>query len=279
MSLPSSKNKLYDGCKMLSKDGEFMAFCNKKRMDWYIRKNLAIRIDDKTFQLTFIPQGSGHQNDLNYYKERKLNICVVCGTSKNLTRHHIVPLAFRKHLPEDYKSANCFDIIPICVRHHALYELEAAKEKQRWFDLFNISLKDDRFKTPIELTTLIRQLSVLLFRKEQLPTVRREQLITSLSEVLPKDYRVEDEEGLLSLHEELIQKIQKYKQQYRKEYRQSNCYKKVIEAFLASGKDYYDFVFAWRSHFVKVAQPKFLSINWINEMKTKPERHRCDIIS
>ena len=41
----------YDNCKMLDKDNNFMAYVDKHKMDWYIKKNLADKIDEKTFKI------------------------------------------------------------------------------------------------------------------------------------------------------------------------------------------------------------------------------------
>src|SRR5271154_4010708 len=99
---------MYDNCRLYGPDGLFMAFCDKKRFNWYLKKGLANQIDDKSIQLNFSPKGTGCSERGQYLKTPRQSICVVCGTDKDLTKHHVVPTRFRKHFPVEIKSHASF---------------------------------------------------------------------------------------------------------------------------------------------------------------------------
>jgi hypothetical protein len=62
----------------------------RKKLNWYLDRNLAEKLDDCSIRLIFQPNGVGHVNpDEEYYLEDRDNICVVCGTSSDLTLHHV----------------------------------------------------------------------------------------------------------------------------------------------------------------------------------------------
>ena len=122
-------NNPYENCMMLSIDGDFLAYTDLKRMNWYMDRDLADRVDDKTYQLNFVTQGDGNENRADYYKVPLENKCVVCGTDEELTKHHVVPSQYRKHLPVEYKGRNSYDIVIMCDTHHNEYEREAEKLK------------------------------------------------------------------------------------------------------------------------------------------------------
>ncbi len=132
MSLPS-KDKIYGNCKVLHPDGTLMFRCDDDRVNWYLERNLAEIISPDgepiTIQFTFQPKGKGHQGD-PFYLQEKSNCCVVCGTKKLLTRHHAVPICYRKHFPDRLKSRCSHDILPVCVDCHETYEIEAQKLKR-----------------------------------------------------------------------------------------------------------------------------------------------------
>ncbi len=40
--------------------------------------------------------------------------CVICGTTENLLKHHIIPLFYRAHFPMKLKSHSSHDIVLVC---------------------------------------------------------------------------------------------------------------------------------------------------------------------
>ncbi|GKT36114.1 Exosome complex exonuclease Rrp6-like protein [Aduncisulcus paluster] len=92
-----------------------MCRMDEKRIGWYIRKNLVENhpIDKNGYVLKFKPGGLGHHGE-SFYMSESRNICVVCGSDKNLIRTYIIPHHYRKHLPPELKEYDNHDIILLC---------------------------------------------------------------------------------------------------------------------------------------------------------------------
>ena len=100
-----TSDRLYGNCQILHPDGSLMCYCAMRKINWYLKRNLATQISNNpvVIKLNFQPKGKGNADNPFYLQERR-NICVVCGTQENLTKHHCVPYCFRKHFPNEYKS-------------------------------------------------------------------------------------------------------------------------------------------------------------------------------
>ena len=124
-------NKIYGNCQILSPEGILMFRCNEKKATWYLKRNLGIIINDKPLiiKLTFEQNGLGN-HDKEYGLGIMENKCVCCGSLENLTRHHIVPHGYRRYFPENIKSHNFHDVLPICIYCHEIYERKADELKK-----------------------------------------------------------------------------------------------------------------------------------------------------
>jgi 3'-5' exonuclease len=131
---PLRKSALYENCVMQDPDGELLCICNEKKLNWYLDRNLATRVEDAevpTIRLNFRPGGPGHKGE-KYYLAEKGNFCVVCGSgrtadgaateakakkaeSTGVVRHAVVPPAFRRHFPVHLKSRSSHDVVLLCV--------------------------------------------------------------------------------------------------------------------------------------------------------------------
>lgn len=256
------KEKPYDNCEMLSPAGESMAFVSKKSMNWYLRKNLATRIDEKTFQLIFEPNGKGNQRDVDYQKVPRKNQCVVCGTKKALTMHHIVPYCYRKFFPLEYKNRNSFDIMCMCDECHDRYEQTAQLQKNKFAQQYGVS--NTSFNPSEEEKSARKALSLLNSLKkyrEQMPAARIEEIESFLY----------DHYGTVVTEEELDEKIVEQKtfldKEFKKEAEEGS--KKVLESFLSQGKEIIDFVLFWREHFLKYTKPQHLDKLWLQDYKKR----------
>jgi hypothetical protein len=149
------KTDLYGNCEVYSPDGELLFLCLPKKANWYLRKTddytgmaLGVKMPDRgdgvlRVQLTFEPKGKGNSND-PYSLSKKENRCVVCGTEEDLTKHHIVPHEYRRFMPEEYKSRNSHDVVPICIDHHYEYEANYAdKLKMKLSEEYGAPLNGD----------------------------------------------------------------------------------------------------------------------------------------
>jgi len=239
--MESRKNE-YGNWKALYPDGSFMFYCDEKKADWYLSRNLANLVEEKTFKLNFIPKGRGESEETRIQKP---NICVGCGLDENLTRHHIVPRVYRKHFPMDMKEHNSYDVLLLCGECHERYERKA-----------------DELKIKLE-----EQSGVPLFKQsyQKLSVAHR-----ALQYYLSGTYHPKAEESLktkIMLYDpnaifsnEYLEKIEKIIEESKTEHG-----KMVVSC----QKDVYEFVIMWRQHFMDNVQPKYLPDGWHVNAKYK----------
>ncbi|KAJ2585205.1 hypothetical protein EV177_009992, partial [Coemansia sp. RSA 1804] len=109
---------VYENCSVLDVSGRLLFRAPRKRLDWYLTRGLATRVDDTTIRLTFQNRGTGRQGEQFYLQDMR-NECVVCGgTSCGLTMHHVVPHQYRQHMPDSVKSRSSHDLLPLCIACH-----------------------------------------------------------------------------------------------------------------------------------------------------------------
>lgn len=161
--LSSSKNPIYDSCALLSKAGDFLSYCDRKRLEWYLKKGLATELDSasitkcvqqgvidsdflsgsgRAIALNFEAGGPGNLHD-SYKRQMLRNVCVVCGVEEDrgalqLLHHHVVPKAYRKAFPTCMVSKNNHDIVPMCkpckARVANVYSLKMQRVEEQWID-------------------------------------------------------------------------------------------------------------------------------------------------
>jgi exonuclease 3'-5' domain-containing protein 2 len=230
---------VYDGCTILNPKGEFLTWCASKKARWYLNKGRAKLVDqDKdgrlTIQLEFEPKGPG-VIDNPYYREPKENKCVVCGTTDDLTRHHVVPRCYRKHFPNDVKSFASHDVLAVCHECHEKYEASA--------DLFKVELLaevDIKEEDILRINSLIKAASSYL--STNIRSRKGSANFNRLKEYFgTSNFNRSDLEELANL------KIDKHS------YVVSNI--ESVEHFCQR----------WREHFVKYAKPQYLPKYWTVE--------------
>jgi hypothetical protein len=145
----SAKGPVYENCKILTPKNELLAYCDRKKINWYLTKGLAVIVDDHdndelTIRLNFTPNTEGRAVDVfeppplqyynSFYVQERANICVICGADKNYQRFSVVPKLYRRFLPEAFKSHRPHDIVLLCTRCHeqaSIKQLEMIKETAR----------------------------------------------------------------------------------------------------------------------------------------------------
>ncbi|KAJ2513618.1 hypothetical protein H4217_006237 [Coemansia sp. RSA 1939] len=131
---------VYENCSVLDVSGRLLFRAPRKRLDWYLMRGLATRVDDTTIRLTFQNKGTGRQGEQFYLQDMR-NECVVCGaTSCGLTMHHVVPHQYRQHMPDSVKSRSSHDLLPLCIACHDAYERHATVLKMHLRDCFDAPL-------------------------------------------------------------------------------------------------------------------------------------------
>lgn len=228
----------YENIAMKSPDGCLMCYIGLKRADWYLRKNLANKINDKEIQLNFQPNGLGHFYD----KARNVpveNKCVVCGCDdiERLSKHHTIPECFRKHFPERWKSYRSHEILFLCIECHCAYEIEAHKVKSKMIS-----------ETGGEL--YFREWSRI---KGHIKTLLRH------SDVLPEDKKLDLQievmvfHNLEDLNDDILRECLKKPR--------LNPYEEVAKKIT----NHLEFNRFWKQHFLETMKPRFLPNYWTAE--------------
>lgn len=236
MPINASQSEIYESFTMFSPSGEFMCYCNKKKADWYIKKNLAEWIDDKKFKLIFEPNGNG-KADNPYYREVIENRCVVCGSEKELNKHHVVPYVFRSRMPTEYKESNHHDVLATCIDCHEKYEEMATKFKKQIADELNVSMENGMSPEQIKNKKILSARNLLeRVSKGEITGVPEDRL-----EIIK-----------LKAKEELVEEISIHGAAWA-----DGIMKVIIES-----DDMYNFVKRWREHFVKHMSSQYLPKYW-----------------
>lgn len=171
---------LYGNCSVLSPKDILMFKCNEKKANWYLKRGLAevLQSNPIVIKLNFEPNGLGNHNK-SYGLGEMMNKCVNCGTEDDLTKHHVVPICYRRFFPIDLKSHNFHDVLAMCVDCHEQYERKADILKSMLATQYNAPVNGIIKKTNL---THIKIANALLIR--DLPKKRYKELKVQLKTIL-----------------------------------------------------------------------------------------------
>lgn len=235
----------YGNYKVLSPDGVLMFRASRKKISWYLDKELAEVIDDSTIQLKFEPNGLGYANDEFYLSDRE-NKCVVCGGTEKLTRHHIVSRCYRKYLWSTKKYSS-HDIVLLCDPCHILYEKEANKVKNALVKIFGIPISGKGWEYSYQKHQVRMHASALLRFRDKIPQERQIVLLNTIRKHFKKQEITE---------EDIIKASQV------KAYTKTPDFIAHGEYVLANIGDHQAFVESWRQHFLDCMKPKYMPPHW-----------------
>ena len=235
--------RIYGNYQVESPDGVLMFRCDQKKANWYLNKNLASIVDDNQFiiRLNFEPKGLGN-HDKPYGLVPMDNICVNCGTDEFLTRHHIVPICYRRHFPLKWKSHNFHDVLSLCIECHENYERKADDLKMKLSEKYNAPIGGLIFKDE-RILKISKQAATLLGDVSNIPIDRINKLEVDIKEYLSKDYTYDDLQELMSMSHTKIEKSH------------GNMVMEQIN-------DIQEFIELWRNHFIDNNKCEYLPINW-----------------
>jgi hypothetical protein len=234
--------KIYGNYQVLSPDGILMFRCDLKKINWYIKRDLAEFLDERTIKLKFKPNGLGNHNK-SFGLSLMENKCVVCGSDEFLTKHHVVPISYRKHFPIELKSHNFHDVLSMCANCHESYERKA--------DLIKLEISK-KYNAPINGEIIDRKnevkwskiASTLLGDYSKIPKSRIKQLKSDIKSHF----------NIKRLTNKRLKNISSIK---------STVIKKTHgEIVLGSITDIQEFIEMWREHFIINTSPKYLPQNW-----------------
>lgn len=239
------KSPQYENCEVLSPEGQLMFRCCKRKVVWYLDRNLGKKIvdDPLTIQLTFIPKGVGHIDD-PYFLQKMKNQCVVCGGKEDLTRHHIVPYCYRKFFPTELKNHRSYDVMSLCIPCHRIYEACAVEFKQFLAIKHSVPVSGIGIKYNKQLVIAKGAAKAILDHRDKIPQQRQEELFGRIKDYLQKDPTDEDLQLLIT-----------------KDHHFSN-YTHHGEVVVSKTENIELFVQEWRKHFLNTMLPKFLPLFW-----------------
>lgn len=138
----SCKSPVYHNCRIYASDGRLLCYCNHRKLEWYLSRDLAKLVDDDplAIMLLFEPKGRPEDEDNEFYIQSKKNICVGCGEGNHYLRYRIIPSCYRIHFPEHLKSHRSHDIVLLCVDCHEIAHCAAEKYKKQIAKEFGIPL-------------------------------------------------------------------------------------------------------------------------------------------
>lgn len=198
--------------------------------------------DPRTIQLTFNPNGLGNHTK-SYGIDEMVNICVNCGAEEMLTRHHIVPISYRRYMPLSIKSHNFHDVLPLCIDCHSIYERKA--------DILKIELAK-LYDSPIN--------GILIRDKEKLKYSKMALILLDNDSTVPKKRikyikkEIRDKFGLTRITKSKLIDISNVKSIIEKKTHGEMVMNKI--------NDFQEFIEMWRKHFINNNECKFLPRNW-----------------
>ncbi|KAL9453654.1 hypothetical protein AB3S75_009292 [Citrus x aurantiifolia] len=165
----SCKSPVYHNCRIYANDGRLLCYCDRKKLEWYLTRDLAKLVEDNppAIMLLFEPKGRPEDEGNEFYIQSKKNICVSCGEGNHYLRYRIIPSCYRIHFPEQLKSHRSHDIVLLCVDCHEVAHAAAEKYKKQISAEFGIPLFIHKLRTAA---------MALLHHGRTMPSNRREEL-------------------------------------------------------------------------------------------------------
>lgn len=249
--MPVTDGPIYGNAIMQAPDGQQLCRIDEKRADWYINhpEDIAYEIVDgegpRIVRLRFEPSGRAGTDD-PFQQGDKRNECAVCGESNGgLTRHHILPWSYRKHLPQQVIT-HCFhDIVPLCVRCHGAYEETVDSYKATLCEKYDVPIKGIQPKLDIPLGRATNAAFAIVRYGEKIPVKRLQEL----------KFIVFSYSG--SCDEDTLQFLTKSKSHV-------SCGKShgqmIVEKLALD--DLQEFFEGWRQHFLDHTCPQFMPDHW-----------------
>jgi len=144
---------IYDNCEIYGPDDKMIGLCSRNRYEWYLNKGLAEKINDKALKLKFTPKPKYNTWNDGTTRSKRENKCYVCGTNDNLTKFHVIPREYKKLFPNEWKSHNSLDILPLCQECSSEALIITNDFKDQLAEEYNISNKNyiDAHKVEIKL--------------------------------------------------------------------------------------------------------------------------------
>lgn len=254
----------YGNCTVLPPDSDQVMFrCNLDRKDWYLERGLAVLISDNppVLRLTFKPRGPGHAGDPYFLQEFK-NRCVVCGTDRKLSHHHILPNCYRKFFPRTSQDLGrwMYDVLLLSTDCHHRYELRAEELKEDISREYGIPSAGYSSLT-LEQIRVMKAAAALYRHGNEMPAPKKQEFANIVARYL----------GRSSADHEELRRIWKTIHYSAKHTPAGH----IIAQRIA---DIDAFAIRWRRHFLKTMNPQFLPEGWNPERRIYSEPDQVSLM-
>lgn len=255
--LQCSKKHLYENGMMLGPDGRPLCRLDYKRLNWYITRGIADKVSDNplTIKLKFAPKGDGHSGEAFMIIDRE-NRCVVCGCSENLTRHHVVPHCYRRHMHRLVKRLVGYDLLPLCVHHHASYEEKVRSFTKELCTIYGVEMPSS--KTTKEENDSIYakgRAYTLIKHAHKIPADKILKIKESIAKFLGKKIEELTDEDIAKMAASIPVKAER-----------THLAKSIVDK-IPDIEGLHVFYRRWREHFVKTMNPQYLPEIWTIDRK------------
>jgi len=271
----SVKKNVYENCKILGPDSEFLSYSNSRNAMWYVKKGLGEVVTEAPLvvKLKFVPSGRPDSEEDPYNQKELHNHCVVCGATGTYLKYHIIPLLYRQFIPLEMRKYKSRDLVLLCPKCHEKASASGDKLIRTLSEEYNVPLVtySPLFTTKLELDQISRRATSLLASWSIMPEDRRQFFIDELKDyfgknsqfqaVIAEKFGSEWYEDVRAV--EFIAKNSKVlletlgKINWKKE--SVNLHGKYVVDLV---QDCEEFTRRWRRYFVSELEPKFLSDAW-----------------
>jgi exonuclease 3'-5' domain-containing protein 2 len=249
--------------KVYHPEGKHMFTTSKKRVEWYLKRDLANVTGKNKITLTFNPKGKGYNENDVFGLSDLHRKCVVSGETDitKLQRHHIIPTMYRKHLPLEYKSKNRHDVVFIRYDLHEYYERYSDEYKDIISDKYGIlSYSDLNLINSKRLSDFTKNegkiMNICYTFLHKVNTVPIERQL-QLAEIICRYENVD----LTNLTKEFFnEKFNEYSKLLRNLKKNSmiDHGKMLIDQI----DNYEEFIIGWRKHFIETMNPLYMPNGW-----------------
>jgi exonuclease 3'-5' domain-containing protein 2 len=241
---------IFDNCIIMSPDEIILSRCCLKKIQWYVDRGLADRVPDAepqtvTIKLRFEPSGRTGIDD-PLIIGGKPNLCVVCGATENLTRHHIVPRSFIRHMPVEWKVDIIRDIFPLCRNCHENYERKSDEKREAIAKSMGGVRSGFFGETMAKGLKAASAASAILKHGSKIPQERKLKLLKDVWVFSGIDCPSEEDLKILANYDP----------------KAAGHYISLSERLAKETKDYNEFAKDWRRHFVETMSPKYMPEVW-----------------
>jgi hypothetical protein len=256
---------------ILGPDGHFMAYVSEKKARFYLARNLATmeQPEPLVIKLCFQPKGPGHKNDA-FEETKRVNQCVICGTTHNLVCYSIVPRMYREHMPKNMQSRSSHDRVCLCDDCHVAVEKTKQKLCCEIGKEFGIPFPGQKDAEQDPLEKIGRVAHILARHGAEMPATqkvaRTEELLKLLTlQGLDKPPLVSESDWIASF-DRPPPKFRQWPLSSRKHRRrlrqQHNPHARVVLSAVIERGEVPQFIRRWRQHFVESHHPRFMPPYW-----------------